>query len=102
MIFIRGDVSDGSDNDILLKSIIGPNWKILSGADQPIYSPGASPGYKHEEYWPDILLRSEERKNKGIKGDSCLSEENSIEGNTSSLSPVTSSPSMDDGGPTNS
>jgi hypothetical protein len=64
MIFIRGDISDGSDNDQLLQTIIGPNWKVLSGADQPIHSPGASPGYNHSEYWPDILQRAEERKKK--------------------------------------
>ena len=62
MIFISGDVSEGSENDILLKKIIGPDWKILTGADQPVYSPGASPGYKHEEYWADALSRAEERK----------------------------------------
>ena len=62
MIFIRGDVSEGSENDTLLKTIIGPNWKVLTGADQPIHSPGASPGYKHDEYWPTVIARAEERK----------------------------------------
>ncbi len=62
MIFIRGDVSDGSENDTLLKTIIGPNWKHLTGADQPVHSPGASPGYKHDEYWADIMRRVEERR----------------------------------------
>lgn len=64
MIFIRGDVSEGSENDTLLKTIIGPDWKILTGADQPIHSPGASPGYKHDEYWPTVIARAEERKRK--------------------------------------
>jgi hypothetical protein len=62
MIFISGDVSEGSENDLLLKEIIGPDWKVQTGATQPVYSPGASPGYKHEEYWPSVLSRAEERK----------------------------------------
>jgi hypothetical protein len=91
MIFIRGDVSDGSDNDRLLQSIIGSDWKILTGADQPIHSPGASPGYNHGEYWPEILLRAEERKKKSESED-----------NTSSASPqevVPTTATADDEGP---
>lgn len=76
MIFIRGDVSEGSENDLLLKSIIGPDWKILTGADQPIYSPGASPGYKHEQYWPDMLSRAEERRNRDVGATTPSSGEN--------------------------
>jgi hypothetical protein len=28
MVFITGDVSEGSDNDLKLKELIGPNWKV--------------------------------------------------------------------------
>jgi hypothetical protein len=38
MIFISGDVSEESENGVLLRKVIGPYWKVLTGADQPIYS----------------------------------------------------------------
>ena len=59
--FIRGDVSDGSSNDLLLKNIIGDNWKELTGATQPIYAPRSSPGYKHDVYWPAHVERVKRR-----------------------------------------
>eukprot|EP01038_Epipyxis_sp_PR26KG_P012344 gene12344-16555_t len=55
LIFIVGDVSEGSPNDKLLHSIIGPNWKILTGAGQPIYNKNCSPGYNHVLFWPKIM-----------------------------------------------
>lgn len=30
LVFISGDVSDGSDNDLKLKALIGQNWKVCS------------------------------------------------------------------------
>jgi CRAL/TRIO domain len=57
ILFVRGDVSDGSANDIHLKSILGDEWKLLTGAEQPIYAPKSSPGYRHEEVWPSIVSR---------------------------------------------
>lgn len=31
VIFLTGDVSDGSVNDVLMRSVIGDNWKLLTG-----------------------------------------------------------------------
>lgn len=67
MVFIRGDVSDGSENDVLLKSIIGDNWKVLSGADQPILRQGSSPGYLHDVYWPTVQSRVKEQDSRRIR-----------------------------------
>mmetsp|Transcript_15037 Transcript_15037/g.25074 ORF Transcript_15037/g.25074 Transcript_15037/m.25074 type:complete len:303 (+) Transcript_15037:243-1151(+) len=62
IVFISGDVSDGSKNDLELKSIIGDNWKILTGAEQPVVVPGCSPGYDHSKHWPSVLARLETLK----------------------------------------
>jgi hypothetical protein len=62
MVFITGDVSDGSKNDLLLRDIIGPNWKVLTGAEQPILQqtvPASSPGYCHAKFWPSFMKRVE-------------------------------------------
>lgn len=58
--FIQGDVSEGSENDKLLSSIIGSNWKALTNATSKVMSPGCSPGFVHEEYWPWLLQRWEQ------------------------------------------
>ena len=47
LVFITGDVSDGSDSDLQMKGLIGDDWKVLTGAEQPVYSPGSCPGYDH-------------------------------------------------------
>ena len=57
MKMIRGDVSDGSENDLYLKELIGENWKELTGACQPIAKEGCSPGYVHEKFWPQCMAR---------------------------------------------
>lgn len=62
MVFITGDVSDGSKNDLLLKEIIGDNWKVLTGAEQPVLqqtNPPSSPGYNHSVMWPALMKRVE-------------------------------------------
>jgi hypothetical protein len=58
VIFINGDVSEGSENDLKLKTIIGDNWKILSGACQPVVASGCSPGYNHDGYWPSAVEKA--------------------------------------------
>jgi hypothetical protein len=55
VVFINGDVSAGSANDKLLSHVISPDWKHLTGAEQPVLKPKCSPGYQHDEYWPRIL-----------------------------------------------
>eukprot|EP01031_Cornospumella_fuschlensis_P028991 gene28991-34991_t len=59
MIFITGDVSDGSENDKLLRKIIGDDWKVLTGAEQPRVDDKTSPGYIHHKYWPTVVQRLE-------------------------------------------
>lgn len=55
MVFVTGDVSDGSANDQMLRKLIADDWKVLCGAEQPVYDSGCSPGFKHSEYWPTVL-----------------------------------------------
>jgi hypothetical protein len=64
ILFINGDVSDGSENDLKLREIIGDDWKIKTGAEQPVYSRGCSPGYKHDVHWPIVMERIRKRKEK--------------------------------------
>jgi hypothetical protein len=45
--FIRGDVKEGSDNDKMLREIIGPQWKQL--CDVP------KDDYDHKSFWPQVL-----------------------------------------------
>ena len=59
LVFVVGDVSDGSENDSLMRQIIGQNWKQLTGAEQPVVKAGSSPGYDHQVYWPTVLDRVE-------------------------------------------
>jgi hypothetical protein len=51
LIFIAGDVSDGSENDSKLREVIGDDWKVLTGADQPVLSTGCSPGFDFEKFY---------------------------------------------------
>ncbi len=58
VVFISGNVDEGSKNDLLLKDIIGDEWKDLVGLSSIGASPkGASPGYLHDEYWPAKIKR---------------------------------------------
>ena len=52
--FITGDVSRGSQNDRTLIDILGPNWRELSGVDQPVLVKGCSAGFTQEDYWSRI------------------------------------------------
>jgi len=47
VIFIRGDTSDGSANDLLLKEIIGDDWRKLCDV--------AKDDYDHATFWPQVL-----------------------------------------------
>lgn len=57
IVFITGDVSDGSENDVKLREIIGDNWKALTGGEQPVLKKGCSPGYDHAVFWPTVQQR---------------------------------------------
>mmetsp|Transcript_15639 Transcript_15639/g.26066 ORF Transcript_15639/g.26066 Transcript_15639/m.26066 type:complete len:281 (-) Transcript_15639:801-1643(-) len=54
LVFINGDVSPGSENDTTLNTIIGDNWRELTGVGS-VSEPNISPGYKHEEYWSSLM-----------------------------------------------
>ena len=57
VVFISGDVSDGSPNDVTMRMIIGDDWKKLTGAEQKVYKKNCSPGFQFDAYWPSILAR---------------------------------------------
>lgn len=57
LVFISGDVSDGSENDLQMRRLIGDDWKALTGAGQPELKPRSSPGFDHEVYWPFTMQR---------------------------------------------
>jgi hypothetical protein len=63
VIIIVGDYSDGSDNDKLLRSLIGDDWKALTGVGQRTL-PKCSPGYDHSQYWPFAMQRLKEAMDK--------------------------------------
>tara|TARA_A100001015_G_C14993544_1_gene715120 strand:- start:1509 stop:1892 length:384 start_codon:yes stop_codon:yes gene_type:complete len=67
--FINGDVSDGSNNDTLLRDIIGDNWKEITGATSQVIKKGASPGYDHCAYWPRLMERIRLIQDEEIKKD---------------------------------
>ena len=56
LVMIRGDYSEGTDNDKLMKSLIGGKWKEIVGVDQPKFGDTCSPGYNHEVYWKNIEI----------------------------------------------
>ena len=59
VVFISGDVSDGSPNDVKMTELIGSDWKIKTGAEQPQLT-NCSPGYDHETYWPTVVKRMQD------------------------------------------
>jgi hypothetical protein len=65
IICINGDVSEGSENDLKMKELIGDDWKIKTGAEQPVHSYGCSPGYNHDDHWPKILHKVRSRNAMG-------------------------------------
>jgi hypothetical protein len=80
VIFIRGDVSPGSRNDETLTAIIGSHWRELTGATQPVHIEGCSPGYQHDEFWPQLMERvtrvqEREREKEKEKEDQCYQEQ---------------------------
>lgn len=60
VVFIIGDVSEGSENDLKMRELIGDNWKEMVGAEKQPLKPGSGPGYDHDAYWPTVMSRLEE------------------------------------------
>lgn len=54
--FVQGDDGDGTENDLKMRSIIGDNWRTLTGAGQPVLEEGCSPGYDFMVYWSQVKL----------------------------------------------
>ena len=52
-----GDDSDGTENDAMMRVIIGDNWRALTGAGQAVLVPGCSPGFDMSSYWPVVMAR---------------------------------------------
>jgi len=78
LVFVSGDVSEGSENDLRMRALIGDNWKMLTGADQPVLKSGSSPGFDHGVYWPLTMQRVKEIQRKSA-GESYL---NTVPNNT--------------------
>ena len=43
--------------DRLMKTIIGDDWRTLTGAGQPVLSEGSSPGFDFLVYWTGLMKR---------------------------------------------
>ena len=73
--FISGDTSVGTDNDRMLQSILGENWRELTGQDKPVMEEGGSRGYSHAAAWAaavreeSVWLRSCGVSQVGVDGD---------------------------------
>ena len=59
IIFLTGDMTDGSANDIKMKTVLGDNWKELTGAMKPVITKGHSPGFNFETYWSSHMKKIE-------------------------------------------
>jgi len=72
-----------------MKIIIGEDWKKLTGACQPVLVPGCSPGFNHDEYWPELLKKVytlqkiENQKSMNISNSNLESNENILGSNKS-------------------
>lgn len=47
IIFVRGDVADGSKNDLMLKDILRDDWRALCDR--------AKDDYDHQSFWAQVL-----------------------------------------------
>jgi hypothetical protein len=57
IIFITGDVIENGENDLLMKHVIGDDWKIKTGVEQPTFKRGSTPGFHFESYWANLLKK---------------------------------------------
>lgn len=67
ILFINGDVSDGSENDIKLRSLIGDDWKKTTGACQEMLQPNSTPNYLHSVNFPATIARLDAIKEAGTE-----------------------------------
>ncbi len=78
VVFLYGDVDDDSDNDRIMKEIIGNDWKKLTGATMPVLKPGHSPGYDHRLHFSKMLSNYEKLSGKNVLGHSMLLKQTSV------------------------
>ena len=62
LTFVVGDVSPGSKNDRKMCSLIGNNWKQMTGVHAGLSTKGAdghdvAPDYDHAAHWPMVLAQ---------------------------------------------
>mmetsp|Transcript_7864 Transcript_7864/g.17429 ORF Transcript_7864/g.17429 Transcript_7864/m.17429 type:complete len:468 (+) Transcript_7864:84-1487(+) len=62
--FIVGDDSPGTANDAMLQTLIGSNWRELTGAYSPKETPFSSRGYVHTQCWRRLLLEERDWRQK--------------------------------------
>jgi len=74
VIFVTGDCSVGTQNESILRTLVGDDWKVQCGVDQPVLAPGCSPGYDHATYWQQAL--EEERLGKANEQENKDQEKN--------------------------
>lgn len=56
----KGDCGEGEKNDLVMKNLIGPDWKTITGAFQPAVNKDTSPGFYFDKFW-EGLLREEDQ-----------------------------------------
>lgn len=69
VFMLRGSITDGSPNDLLMRQVIGEDWKALTGAGRGVVAQGysakhkrlidASPGFDIGTYWPSVMAREQ-------------------------------------------
>jgi len=55
IVFLNGDTSEGSSNDLKMHTIVGPNWKDLLNVEKAPVVEGSSVGYDHSKVWPKVI-----------------------------------------------
>ena len=54
IVLVRGEYDPGSKNDTIMQSLLGKDWKAITGIDGEIFDVQSSPGYDHATYWPAL------------------------------------------------
>ena len=57
VVFVRGDVSDNSSNDLLMRQLCRDDWKALTGCEQLERCKGCTEGFEPSAYWQGVVER---------------------------------------------
>jgi len=60
VVWIKGECASGEKNDLLMQNLVGPNWKEITGAFQPVIRRDASPGFDFDKFWEGLLLEEKQ------------------------------------------